>query len=352
MTESGLPDAQVWADMLAGTRTLTGGSLSLTYLPGRGGSIVGLHRTTDDTPILWQSPWGIVPIGATRPPATASVTAQEMWAGGWRTLYPSTGRAITLYGADMGYDGEAYLAPYRIEEESESSVRLRTRLVRTPVEIVRTISLLEPSADDTEAEAGAATRVRVEETIRNVGKQAVEMMWANEIVLGEPLIGPGTTLDTGASVVRPEPDVTHSVSYDDLMPWPRSQGNGAMINLRRIPDADAGTTWQSYLSDFTEHQAEITNAEAGLKVRLTWDGEMMPYLWYQMEAGGKHDFPHYSGSYYLGLSPATAWPRQGLNDARRVSSTAQWLGVGEERSTWIELEISDPRTPDDRADQA
>ncbi|HIT76495.1 MAG TPA: hypothetical protein IAA98_12995 [Candidatus Avipropionibacterium avicola] len=348
MTEAGLPEIQSWDDMLSGTRTLSNRSLSLTYLPGRGGSITGLRRIGDDTPILWQAPWGIVPIGATRPPATASVTAHEMWAGGWRTLYPSSGRAITLYGADMGYDGEACVAPYRVEEQAPDSVRLRTRLVRTPVEVIRTITLSDP-----EDESGAAT-VRVVETVRNVGQQAVEMMWANEIVLGEPLVGPTTTVDTGASVVRPEPDTTHSVSYDDLMPWPRSQGKGEMINLRRVPAKDAATSWQAYLSDFSEPQAEITNHAAGLRVRLTWDGETMPYLWYQMEAGGRQDFPHYSGSYYLGLSPASAWPRQGLNDARRISSTAQWLGAGEELTTWIELAVSDPRSPEEiaAADQA
>lgn len=308
---------------------LTSDELTLSYLPGRGGVITSLTRNRDDVPVLWQAPWGVLPVGASRPPATASVAAREGWAGGWRTLFPNSGRAVTLYGADQGYDGEACLAPYRVDEVSDRAVTLSTRLLRTPVRIIRTIEL-----------QGSA--VVVTETVRNEGRQAIEMMWGQEIALGAPLLGEGATLETGAAVIRPEPDVTHSVNYDDVMPWPRTQGNGGPINLRRVPTEDTAVTLQAYLSDFTEHHATVTNAAAGLRVRLTWHADEMPYLWYELEAGGRHDFPHFSGSYYLSLTPSSAWPRQGLNDARRVSSTARWLSVDEEFTTWVRLEVSDP----------
>lgn len=308
---------------------LTTDALTLSYHPGRGGAITGLTRNRDEAPVLWQAPWGVLPVGASRPPATASVAAREGWSGGWRTLFPSSGRAVTLYGADQGYDGEATLAPYVVDEATDTTVTLSTRLVRTPVRITRTIELQDST-------------VTVSETVRNEGGQAIEMMWGQEIALGAPLLGEGTTVETGAAVVRPEPDVTHSVSYDDVMPWPRTQGNGGPINLRRVPEDNSGLTWQAYLSDFTDHHATVTNHAAGLRARLTWDAEQMPYLWYELEAGGQHDFPHFSGSYYLSLTAASAWPRQGLNDARRVSSTARWLSVDEELTTWVQLEVSDP----------
>lgn len=304
--------------------------LVLTFHPGRGGSIVALERTSDGAPVLWEAPWGVLPTGSARPPASASVTADEHWSGGWRTLFPTSGRAVTLYGADWGYDGEACLAPYRVEEQSDTRVRMTARLARTPIRITRMIEL-------------DRDRVRVTETVRNEGRQAIEVMWGQEISLGAPLLSAGATIETGASVVRPEPDVTHSVSYDDLMPWPRTQGNGGVINLRRAPAEHSGLTWQAYLSDFTEHRATVTNAEAGLRVDLTWDAEAMPFLWYQLEAGGQQDFPHFSGSYYLSLTPSSSWPRQGVNDARRVSSTSTWLSVDEELNGWVELRVSDPR---------
>lgn len=319
---------------------LANDDLTLTYHPDRGGAITSLTRNRDAVPVLWQAPWGVLPRGATRPPATASVSARESWAGGWRTLFPSSGRAVTLYGADQGYDGEACLAPYRVSEATETSVRLETRLVRTPVRVIRTVEL-------------QGSSIEVTETVRNEGRQAIEMMWGHEIAFGAPLLGEGTTFETGASLVRPEPDVTHSVSYDDVMPWPRTQGNGGPINLRRIPESNSGLTSQAYLSDFADHHATITNQAAGLRVRLTWQAEEMPYLWYTMESGGQHDFPHFSGSYYLSLTPASAWPRQGLNDARRVSSTARWLTVDDEFTTWVRLEVSDPASaPRVGADEA
>jgi|GEM_PF-890090 len=327
-----LTDTDRFGPVAGELRQLANDDLVLTYHPRRGGSIVALERIADGAAVLWQSPWGILPSGTARPPASASVTAAEYWAGGWRTLFPTSGRAVTLYGADWGYDGEAYLAPYRIEEETPTRVRMTARLVRTPVRVTRTIEL-------------DGDRVRVSETVHNEGRQAIEVMWGQEVALGAPLLSAGATIETGASVVRPEPDVTHSVSYDDVMPWPRTQGNGGVINLRRAPAEQAGLTWQAYLSDFTTPGATVTNLEAGLRVELSWDAEAMPFLWYQLEAGGQQDFPHFSNSYYLSLTPSSSWPRQGVNDARRVSSTSTWLSVDEELSGWVELRVSDPREP-------
>ncbi|MGD7787002.1 hypothetical protein ACQCX2_01610 [Propionibacteriaceae bacterium Y1700] len=301
--------------------------LQLTHRPDRGGTITSLRRTSDGLELLWQAPWGELPIGAARPPATASTTATEHWSGGWRTLFPNSGRNVTLYGADLGTDGEAYLAPYDCTPgEDGTSVTLTTRLVRMPIRLTRTLALDGPT-------------LRVTETVRNESGQDVEVMWAQELCFGPPLVSPTTTLTTGASIVRPDPDTTHSVGYDDVMPWPRTQGNSGVINLRKSVAADAKETRKAYLSDFTEHTATLRNPEFDLAVQLTWDGEQMPFCWYELEAGGQDDFPHFLNSYYLALSPSTSWPRQGVHDARRVSSTSVWVTAGQELSTWVELSL-------------
>ncbi|MDN5727403.1 MAG: DUF4432 family protein [Propionibacteriales bacterium] len=315
-----------------GTTPATGTNLAnddlrLTFLPGRGGAITSLQRVSDGLELLWQAPWGVLPPGTVRPPATASTSATENWSGGWRTLFPNSGRNVTLYGADLGTDGEACLAPYDVTPVDDGiGVTLSTRLTRMPIRLTRTVRLDGP-------------RVRVSETVRNESGQDVEVMWAQELCFGAPLLSPTTTLTTGASVVRPDPDTTHSVGYDDVMPWPRTQGNSGVVNLRKSVAADAALTRKAYLSDFSEPKATLRNPELDLAVELTWDGEQMPFCWYELDAGGQDAFPHFLGSYYLALSPSTSWPRQGVHDARRISSTSIWVTAGQERTTWIELSL-------------
>lgn len=323
------PEPEPWdlvGDALAELPELANDQLRLRYNPAKGGDILSLVRRRDDLDVLHRTPWALLAPGR-RPPATSFARATEQWSGGWRSLFPNSGREVTSYGVDWGYDGEACLAAYR-SREIDGGVELSTRLARTPFRFTKQITL-------------SGSTVRVTETVRNVSGQGIEVMWAQQVCLGAPLLGETAVIETGATVVRPEPDTTSGVSYDDLMPWPRTQGRKGAINLRRVPGPKADTTRQAYLSDFTDHRLRISNPDLGVAVDLTWEADVMPYLWYELESGGRANFPHFSDSYYLSLAPSTSWPRQGVNDARLHSSSSRWIFPGDELTSWVELTISD-----------
>ncbi len=320
------PEWDLVAAALAELPEVANEHLSLRVNPAKGGDILSLVRRRDGLDLLWRTPWALI-TPSRRPPATSFGRATEQWSGGWRSLFPNSGREVTSYGIDWGYDGEACLAAYRTRE-IEGGLELATRLARTPFRFTKRITLDGP-------------RVRVTETVRNVSGQGIEIMWAQQVCLGAPLLSASAVIETGATVVRPEPDTTSGVSYDDLMPWPRTQGRKGMLNLRRVPEEKADTTRQAYLSDFTDHHLKVSNPDLGVAVDLTWDADVMPFLWYELESGGRANFPHFSNSYYLSLSPASAWPRQGVNDARLHSSSSRWIFPGDELTSWVELTVSD-----------
>lgn len=302
--------------------------LRARLLPGRGGDILDLRRVSDDLPLLGATPWGVRPFGLVSAPSSAGAMAMESWAGGWRSLFPNAGRSSVAGGVELGESGEACLAWYDWEPvrvEDGQAVRLTTRLARVPFVVERTTSV-------------TGSTVQVSETVRNVGGQDVEVMWAQQLMLTAPVVAPAARFDAGATIVRPDTDVVTTASWDDLMPWPRAHGDGTILNLRTIPAADADETRMAYLTDFTRPQLTVTNPELDVSLRLEWDAEVWPYAWYQLEAGHEEDFPWYRSGYFLAIGPASSWPARGVHEAERLSELISFA-PGEERTATLSLTV-------------
>jgi hypothetical protein len=246
-------------------------------------------------------------------------------AGGWQTLFPNGGDSISLHGVEWGYDGEARLT-WLDWEFTGSSVRMAGRLVRAPFEITKIISLRDHE-------------LTVGETVRNAGRERIETMWGNQLMLGGALLGPETVVDAAAAVVRPDPDISPGADYDDLMPWPRSHGPDTMINLRLLPAPDAEETRLAYLSDFSEPLITVSRPSRRIAIDVEWDANVFPYAWYALEAGGRDGFPWYRAGYFLSLTPCTSWPAHGVHQARRVSSSTVMIGPGEVLTSHVALRV-------------
>lgn len=308
--------------------TLSTDELTMDVLPDKGGDIIALTRVADGLALLGSTPWGLRPRGIITPPGSVSSAAADAWAGGWRPMFPNGGRSAVSNGVELGEFGEATLAPYDWTDTGDG-LELTTRLARVPFEVTRTITCAD----------GAVT---VTERIRNVGGEEVGGMWGHQLMLAAPVLDGSATLDTGASVVRPDSDVVSSVNWDDLMPWPRAHGTDGLINLRTVPAPDGEETRKAYLSDFTEPRVSLTNRDLDLTLSLTWDAEVWPYLWYELEAGRNTGYPWYKGAYHLLLTPSSSWPARGLHEARRLSQLVVF-GPGEERTATLTLAVSPAR---------
>lgn len=252
--------------------------------------------------------------------------------GGWQSIFPNGGDACTVDGAEWGLDGEARLAWFDCESVG-SSVIMKSRLVRSPFTITKIVSI---SSDE----------VTIGETVKNVGERHVDVMWGSQLFLGPALLDPDTTLDSSATLVRPDPRHADNADYDDILPWPRSYGGSSMINLRSVPGPESRITQGAYLSDFRAASAPdaalvtVTNARRRLRVGLSWDTDIWPHLWYRMEAGGTAGYPWFGAGHFLSLTPSTSWPARGLHEARRVSASSLRIHPGVARTAHLSVRIT------------
>ncbi len=311
---------------------LTTELISLDLVPALGGTLVSLRRRSDDVELLWKTPWGLRPYGAWSVPGNSEAQMLDTYPGGWQTLFPNGGDTAIVHGVEWGYNGEARLAPFTWER-SGPSVVMHSRLVRSPFEVTKVVSV-------------HGGEVVVEETVKNVGAESLEVIWGQQIVLGQPLIDDGAVVDASATTVHPDPGVTSDTSYDDVMPWPRSFGNGAVINLRSLPGPDADETRMAYITDFSRPRVSVTNPRLGLGVDLEWDGGSWPHLWYSLEAGSRSGFPWFGNAYFLSLTPSSSWPGHGIHDARRVAQTTLWIHPGDVKTSHLSVRVHLNAAPD------
>lgn len=304
---------------------LTTEQISLDLVPALGGTLTSLRRRSDDVELLWQTPWGLRPPGAWSVPGNPEAQMLDTDPGGWQTLFPNGGDSVVVHGVEWGYNGEARVAPFTWEQ-SGTSVVMRCRLVRSPFEVTKMISV-------------RGDVVTVDETVKNVGAESLEVMWGQQIVLGQPLIGEGAVVDLAATTVHPDPDVTTDTSYDDVMPWPRSFGNGSVINLRNLPGPDADETRMAYVTDFSTTTVRVTNLRLGVGVDLEWNADHWPHLWYSMEAGSRSGFPWFGSGYFLSLTPSSSWPAHGVHNARWVAETSLWVHPDEAKTSHLSVRV-------------
>jgi hypothetical protein len=300
-------------------------SITVDVLPGLGGTIVSLRRRSDDAELLWRTPWGIRPHGSWLLPGSSEAQMLDTYPGGWQTLFPNGGDTAIVHGVEWGYDGEARLTPFTWEL-SGTSLTMRARLVRSPFEVTKVVSV-------------SGTQVTVDEQAANVGAEALEVIWGQQIVLGKPLIDADTVVDAAATTVHPDPAVTTDTSYDDVLPWPRSFGEQALINLRNLPGPNSGETRLAYVTDFGQARVSVRNPRLDLGLDLAWDGDAWPYLWYSMEAGRRDGFPWFGAGYFFSLTPSSSWPAHGIHDARRVDQSTLWINPGELKTSQLTVTV-------------
>jgi hypothetical protein len=304
---------------------LTSDTLVADLVPALGGTVVSLRRRSDDVELLWQTPWGLRHRGSVELAGSAEVTMFGSYPGGWHTIFPNGGDAATAHGAEWGQDGEARVTWLDWATDGDRLV-LTGRLVRSPFTLRRSVQL----RDD---------EISVSDTVANVGAEHVDLMWGQQIAFGTALIGPDTVVHAGSTTVRSDPRLAAgSVSYDDLLPWPRAYGQKGLVNLRGIGEPE---TRLAYLSDFTDATISVRRPSQHLTVQLRWEEFVWPYVWYALETGASKGFPWYGTGRFLSFTPCTSWPAHGLHDARRVSSTLLRIHPGSSRTAHLSVRVTD-----------
>lgn len=304
--------------------------LTVTVVPHKGGDIVSVVHRPTSTELMWRPRWGLRRRGGFAQSGSGEAITTDAYGGGWQTMFPNGGDASVENGVEWGFHGEVWVTAFELVELRPGAVVLQGDLTRSPFRVVKTIAL-------------DGSRLRVSETVTNLGRDDVEVMWGHHPAFGAPFIGPETHIETSARIVQTEADARQPAEgRRSGLSWPHYRdGSGGTVDLSVPALPESGESRMAFLAEFTGRPwIRLTNRRVGLQAELTWDGATFPYAWYWNEAGGRRGYPWYGAAYVLALEPCSSWPARGLTVVRETTGTQLLIRAGETRSTEVELVVS------------
>jgi len=306
--------------------------LRVECLPGKGGDLLEFRDKRRDANLLWEAdhPW-TPPADRHLPAETPTTWQTDHYPGGWQVNLPIAGYGAEIDGSAYGLHGETALRPWEatvVRDDGEAVVlRLSVALQRYPFEVERDLTL-----------RSGESRLRIEETVENVGGVELEYVWQHHVTLGRPLLGPAARLDVPATRGRVD-DYGDGYSNarlaaDEAFDWPLAPGvDGDPVDLStEIPPPEAGTHDVAYATDLEAGWYALTNPDLDLGFALSFPTDPFEALWYWQPFGGFEDAPFYGRNYNVGLEPTTAYPGDGLFRAQRGNDTIDTLAPGESAS--------------------
>jgi hypothetical protein len=252
----------------------------------------------------------------------------DYYEGGWQEVFPNGGPTSTYLGAAYGQHGEVAHMPwdYAIMEDTPEkiAVRFEVRTKKAPYYLRKTLSL----------EAGSAA-LSVEEEVVNEGHADLRYMWGHHLAYGRPFLEPGCRIRVpdGIRILTEKPEAAGGrVRRGEEYAWPNaSDAQGGTVDVSVVPEPGTASDI-FYLAGFgKEAWYELENPRLGAGVRVDWDGEALPYLWYWQEFGAMLEYPWYGRHYNIGLEPFCGYPTEGLAEAVRNGS-AGTIGAGETKT--------------------
>lgn len=245
---------------------LRSGELDVTVDPAYGCEITDiLHRPTA-TPLLLSTPTRAqaeeVRTGRAEPEGTDSHSRWlERYVGGWQVLVPHAGPEVVRDGRTLGFHGEGSAVPWRTREVAPDALVADVRLSSAPLRITREITVRDAV-------------VTMTDVLENLSSASTGVDYVSHVAFGGGLVADSVDVEAGAE--RPEriPAGCGPGSYDSVPVEPRA--------------------W-----------AALTSVAAGLRVRLDWDGTLLPHVWRWRELGGTAAWPWLGMTRTVALEPAS-----------------------------------------------
>ncbi|MFC5530708.1 DUF4432 family protein [Cohnella yongneupensis] len=248
----------------------------------------------------------------------------DYYPGGWQEVFPNGGPTSAYLGAQFGQHGEVAHMPwdYEIVEDSEQriSVRFIVRTKKVPFRLSKVLSLSK----------GSAT-LSIEEELTNLSGEPLHYMWGQHLVFGKPFLDEQCRIEMPdrVEILTEAPDAAAvpggrveraSAKYA----WPYATGisSGDNVDLSALPPVGTPTDIV-YLTNFPPCAwYRVSNPTLGAAVKVEWDADKLPYLWYWQEFGATKGYPWYGRHYNIGLEPFSSYPTHGLEAAIRNGSAA------------------------------
>lgn len=315
--------------------TLENELLRVGVLAGKGADIVEFNYKPRDLDFVWLNGRGVRnPNNFVSTSPDLNATFLEVYPGGWQEIFPNGGGSSDYRGAQFGQHGEVSNLPWdvRIDEESEQAVQVAftVRALKTPFVLERTLRL----------EANDPT-LYVTSRVENESEVPLRAMWGEHLAFGRPFLDQSCriTLPDGLMIhPNEEGDIDGRRLSPQVSAWPYAVGaSGERIDLSRLPEPGEPSDW-AYLSGFTEGWYEIAHPGKQIGMRVEWDAETMPYLWYWQEFNGLAGYPWWGRNYVVGLEPFSSVPTSGLQKAIENDSALSF-GPRDAKTFWMRTRV-------------
>ena len=263
----------------------------------------------------------------------------DYYIGGWQEVFPNGGVSSSYIGAQYGQHGEVAHMPwdYIIEMDNPElvSVTFTVRTKKVPFELRKTLTL-----------SANSTKVIIKEEVKNLSEVPLRYMWGQHLAFGKPFLEPGCSIQLPENIeiiadVLDVPETKFGYRIKRGIPhrWPIVEDlSGNPTDLSVLPPK--GTPSEIvYLTGFQQiGWYEVNNERLKAAIRVEWDAEVMPFLWYWQEFGNTIDYPWFGRHYNIGLEPFSSYPTHGLTEALR-NGTAGYIQAGETKSFTMSAEL-------------
>jgi Domain of unknown function (DUF4432) len=298
--------------------------LRVGVLVDKGADVFELVYKPRDLDVLWHSP-----IPLRRPFVATSALPEgafhDYYYGGWQEVLPSAGWAQEPYlGAQQGLHGELSLLPFdaRVYEDGpdQVAIELETRLYRSPLHLVRRMSL-----------RGDQPALFVEERLENEAPVEFAVMWGHHPAFGPPFLDETCVVRTaarGVDVLDFHRNGLWEPGADYEFPLVRNRRTGELEDVTRVRPASTGSVDVIRFTGLDEGWYGLTSEQRGVGFGMAWDAALFSSLWMWQVYGGHDDYPWYGRTYNCALEPFTSWPPSGIANAV-ANGSARKLAPGE-----------------------
>jgi hypothetical protein len=311
--------------------------IEVVVIPAKGAEIWSITDCRTGIDVLWKAPWELRPHALSSATAGASQTTWlDHYAGGWQVLFPNGGDAVTYRGADLGFHGEASVAPWTLattETSGGAVLDLAVDLRRSPFRLHRRMELA----------PGEAT-MRFTESVTNHGEDRLPYMWGHHPAYGAPFLGDGARLTVPAATYLADAGNAHGVAR--VAPhvrsaWPLAgTPSGGTVDVSVVPGPSSSTADMGYVLDLDDGWYTLESPQTGLGVAVSWPRSVLPCLWLWQEFRGGKDYPWYGRAYVMGVEPHSSWPGHGLLGAIEAG-TARWIEPGATHEITVAVSLFD-----------
>ena len=309
--------------------------IRIKILADRGADLISFVSKDRDFDIAWRTSTGLPTKKVARDHPADIDTFMNGYPGGWQTIFPNGGAPSAHNGISYGQHDEVAVLPWErkviTENGDEVSIEFKVLTPKSPFEVIKTFTIKK-----------GESICYVKEQIRNLSESTWEAMWGFHFTFGEPFIDEKSyiVLEDNPTVMPHESErgTERRMGSTKEFIWPMGRDeNNNEVDFSRLPKKRTNGE-MLYLRDLTTGQYQIVSPTFSAAVKVSWDKEVFPYLWYWQEYGASLEAPWFGKHYNIGLEPFSSYPTSGIADAVKNGSTLKING-GEVKKNFYTVEI-------------